>query len=314
MPTHWQALAPGDNGPVNIQINHEVIHDAPVAASTVVLLRDQADGLEVLLVRRHGQSEVLGGAYVFPGGKLDAQDCQVDAAHLDQSPADLHRRLGQADLDLPSAAGLHVAALRETFEECALLLHETALPAQEHTQMGQALRQELAAGQAFAPAMAAIGLAPLQTRLIQPWSRWISPRMPSMSKRRFDTRFFVAMAPPHQHARHDEHEITEAVWLRPEQAIRRYWEGHMMLANVQLITLMELARFSTARQALELARQRKPMVIQPEPHDIDGQRVVCYPGDPGPPVQQAAWRGPTRMTYRNGRFEPEGGLQALLER
>ena len=161
--------------------------------------------------------------------------------------------------------------------------------------------------------MAEVALLPLQTRHIRPWSRWISPLMPSMSKRRFDTRFFIALAPMHQEAHHDAHEITEALWLRPEQAIRQYWAGQMMLANVQLLTLMELARIPSARQALEMAAQRRPMLIQPEPHDIGGQRVVCYPGDPKHPVRQAAWRGPTRMTYRNGRFEPDGGLQALLD-
>lgn len=298
---------------MNIQINHEIVRSAPVAAATVVLLRDHADGLEVLLVRRHGQSEVLGGAYVFPGGKLDEPDCRVDAAQLDQSPTELHRKLGQHDLDLPTAAGLYVAALRETFEECGLLLHMTDGPEGQQMELHRALRQRLAQGEGFLSAMAQVGLMPLQTQQLRPWSRWISPLMPSMSKRRFDTRFFVAMAPPHQRASHDQHEITETLWLRPEQAIRRYWEGQMMLANVQLLTLMELARIPTARRALELADERKPLIIQPEPHDVDGQRVVCYPGDPGHPVRQAAWRGPTRMTYRNGRFEPDGGLQALLE-
>lgn len=298
---------------MNIQINHEIIRSAPVAAATVVMLRDRADGLEVLLVRRHSQSEVLGGAYVFPGGKLDETDCQVNAAQLDCSPAQLHHGLGQEDLDLATAAGLHVAALRETFEECGLLLHETGRPPAEQFDQRQALGRQLAQGRGFLAAMAELGLLPLQTRHIRPWSRWISPLMPSMSKRRFDTRFFIALAPMHQEAHHDAHEITEALWLRPEQAIRQYWAGQMMLANVQLLTLMELARIPSARQALELAAQRRPMLIQPEPHDIDGQRVVCYPGDPKHPVRQAAWRGPTRMTYRNGRFEPDGGLQALLD-
>lgn len=299
---------------MNIRINHEIIRSAPLDAATVILLRDRTEGLEVLLLRRHSQSEVLGGAYVFPGGKLDALDCQVDAVQLDRAPFELHRALGQEDLDLATAAGLHVAALRETFEECGLLLHETDRPPSERFEQYQALGRQLDRGQGFLAAMAEVALLPLQTRHIRPWSRWISPLMPSMSKRRFDTRFFVAAAPADQHAVHDQREITEALWMRPEQAIRQYWAGQMMLANVQLLTLMELARIPSTREALQLADQRKPALIQPEPQDIDGQRVVCYPGDPEHPVQQAAWRGPTRMTYRNGRFEPDGGLEALLGR
>ena len=44
------------------------------AASTLILLRDAADGVEVLMLKRHGLSETLGGAFVFPGGKVDAED------------------------------------------------------------------------------------------------------------------------------------------------------------------------------------------------------------------------------------------------
>ena len=86
----------------------------------------------------------------------------------------------------------------------------------------------------------------------------------------------------------------------------------MILAPVQLLTLMQVGRLTTAEQVMQAARLRTPMQILPEPHDVDGQRVLCYPGDPGHPVKQAAWAGPTRMTFRNGRFEPEGGLAALL--
>jgi len=94
--------------------------------------------------------------------------------------------------------------------------------------------------------------------------------------------------------------------------MRRYWTGELMLAPVQVLTLMQVGRCGSAAQAMQQARQRPPMQVMPEPHDVDGQRILCYPGDPGHPVSKPAWEGPTRMTFRNGRFEPEGGLQALL--
>ena len=64
--------------------------------------------------------------------------------------------------------------------------------------------------------------------------------------------------------------------------------------------------------ALAHAQGRRPPLIEPHPFDRDGCRVICYPGDPEHPVSEPAWQGPTRLTYRNRRFEPDGGLAALL--
>jgi len=67
-----------------------------------------------------------------------------------------------------------------------------------------------------------------------------------------------------------------------------------------------------AGEVLQEAQSRPPIQVLPEPIDIDGERVLCYPGDPQHPVQVPVWPGPTRLTWRNQRFEPEGGLDAFL--
>ena len=289
-----------------IEINSDEVHSAPLPSATVMLLRDSADGPEVLMMRRHGNSSVLGGVHVFPGGKLDAPDCRVDVALLDQPLQRLHEALSQSDLDQRTAAGLHVAALRETFEECGLLLCSRVAP--------DVLRQAqelVRAGQGFLATLQQLGLA-LETRRLAPWSRWITPRVPSISNRRFDTRFFVAQAPQGQQARHDDHEATETVWLNPRAGLRQYWEGRIDLAPPQIMTLSQLSHFDSVAHLMTAARSRSPALIEPQPYDQDGQRVICYPGDPHHRVTERAWSGPTRLTYRNRRFEPEGGLAALL--
>ena len=92
---------------------------------TVVLLRDAAAGMEVLLLRRHAQASTMAGIYVFPGGKLDEADRIQDSTEwLDQPCAALHARLGEPGTDAATATGLHVAVLREALEECGLLLAE----------------------------------------------------------------------------------------------------------------------------------------------------------------------------------------------
>ena len=82
-----------------MQLQDTPIDTPPRDAASVVLLRDGEQGLEVLLMRRHTDSAVLGGAYVFPGGKVDAPDAAPDTlAQLDRAPAELHARLGEPAL------------------------------------------------------------------------------------------------------------------------------------------------------------------------------------------------------------------------
>lgn len=172
-----------------IEIHSNEVHSTPLPSATVMLLRDSASGPEVLMMRRHSDSSVLGGVHVFPSGKLDPPDGRVDAALLDQPLHQLQQALNQSGLDAQTAAGLHLTALRETFEECGLLLCGGVTP--DVLRQAQELVRE---GRGFVATLQQLGLA-VETRHLAPWSRWITPRVPSVSNKRFDTRFFVALAP-----------------------------------------------------------------------------------------------------------------------
>ncbi|MEO8249538.1 MAG: NUDIX hydrolase, partial [Burkholderiales bacterium] len=226
---------------------YQAVEGAPRAAATIVLLRDVdhdvdcnpgiGSGLEVFLVRRHSRSAVLGGAWVFPGGKVDGADATIDAArHFDAAPEELHAALSESDINVPTAASIYVAAVREAFEECGVLLaqglaEEAVLKAVEAERGGR---------KTFADVLAQFELK-LSTRLIVPWSRWITPTMSVMSKR-FDTRFFVAALPLGQIALHDSHETDESVWIKPHAALDRYWAREFDLAPPQIMTLAHLAK------------------------------------------------------------------------
>ena len=136
--------------------------------------------------------------------------------------------------------------------------------------------------------------------------------MPSVSSKRFDTRFFVAALPSNQVARHDDVETTESVWLAPRQALQQYWARAIEIAPPQIMTLAHLSRFADVASVLQAARQTVPPLIQPEPFDDNGERVLCYPGDANHSLVDAAMPGPTRLRYRNRRFEPELGFEALF--
>ncbi|MDR0479395.1 MAG: NUDIX domain-containing protein [Burkholderiaceae bacterium] len=294
-----------------MELNDAVVDTPPRDAASMVLLRDGAPGLQVLLLRRHGASDVLGGAWVFPGGKVDAADSAADAlALLDCAPQQVAALLAEPDLTVEAAAGFFVAAARETFEESGVLLArraDGAIPSA--VEVVAALADERAP--AFAPLLARHGLR-LDTQSCVPWSRWITPRQPSVMNKRFDTRFLLAVLPPGQDACADEHEITETRWLAPREALWLYARGEIDLVPPQIMSLLHLALYRDTAAALADARARGPYRIEPCPFDEAGQRTICYPGDPAYPkagrvLPEAL---PTRLTWRDKRFTPPEGLQA----
>ena len=280
----------------------------PRSAATVVLLRDSAAGPEVLLLRRHGSSDVLGGAHVFPGGKLDEADSDAVLIERAGAPADaLHARLGEPGLEPSSAAGLFVAACRETFEEAGVLLARGA-----DAGLAERAAHRARAGLRFAAVLAELGLE-LDSDALVPWTRWITPRVPAMMNQRFDARFFVAALPEGQQARHDEHEATESVWLTPRAAIERYRLGAMVLAPAQILSLAHVGRHASVAEVLDEGRRRPPPVIEPDWFDVDGVRIAVYPGDERHAVRERAMPVTTRLVLRENRFEPPGGLDALFD-
>lgn len=278
-----------------MELNLETVDTPALAAATVVLLRDGDSGLEVLLLKRHGASRVLGGAHVFAGGKLDPEDAQPQTlARLNRPLSTLHQLLGEPDLPISMAAALYVAAMREAWEESGILFGGENLSAAATASWSQLLDQGLDA------------------TALTPWSRWITPRQPSVTNKRFDTRFFVARAPRGQHACHDNHETVESLWLTPREALVRYWERLIELAPPQIMSLVHLHRHATVQSVLDQAASRPPPVIQPEPFDDNGVRTICYPGDPRHSCREAAFPGPSRLRFVQGRFEPLSGLAGLL--
>jgi 8-oxo-dGTP pyrophosphatase MutT (NUDIX family) len=296
-----------------MQLNTEHPHDTLQHAATVVLLRQGPHGPEVLLLQRHSRSKVLGGAYVFPGGKLDVADCDPGLfAHMDADPQSLHRALGEPELPLTTALGLYVAAVREVLEECGVLFARSHpnVPVHDANQRRQ-WQQQLHGGQAFGALLKQTGLH-LDMHHLAPWSRWITPRQPSVTNKRFDTRFFVAVLPKTQQPVHDNIEAIDSVWLSPTEALTRYWAGDLPLVPPQIMTLVALQSHPTTQSVLDFARQQTPPMILPEPFDEAGVRTLCYPGDPRHSVQQRAMPGPTRLRFVAGRFEPVGGFEEYL--
>ncbi|HMN20610.1 MAG TPA: NUDIX hydrolase [Ottowia sp.] len=278
----------------------EAVEAAPHDAASIVMIRDGNAGLEVLLVRRHAASAVLGGACVFPGGKVDAADASATVlAQLDHTPAELHARLGEAALSPQQAAACFAAAARETFEEAGVL-YAHGRP----TGTGRP-------GEAFGALLARLGLT-LDTEALTPWSRWITPRQSLRMNRRFDTRFFLAAARADQVARADQHEVSRLFWATPRAALEQYRDRAIDLIPPQLISLAHLARFDGVAAALADARSRAPALIEPEHYQEGDATLLTYPGDVRHSVRQRALPAPTRLYWRDQRFVPEHGFEGFF--
>ena len=199
-------------------------------AATVLLLRDGAQGLEVLMTRRSTKASFAPGAYVFPGGGIDALDAQSHAAAA--------RRATQSDEQLTEA----IAAIRESFEELGVLLAR-------HADGRWADADDIAALDRHAPFAAQCQARGLQLAAdgVFTLARWITDRdLP----KRFDVPFLVARMPEGQTPVADEAEQFEPQWVRPQEALERHAAGGFFMIFPTIRTLQRLAQFKRVDDVL----------------------------------------------------------------
>ena len=254
----------------------------PRESSTVLLLRDEPGGLEVFMVRRHLNSDFVGGAYVFPGGSLDPDDL---------APAVLARLAGVSDADAaclpdlaPDRARAHwVAAIRETFEEAGVLLGGPGgVPAAMRTDAEIARwgerRQALLAGKLGWADFLADEDVTLAGGGVGYWSHWVTPEG---TPKRFSTRFFVAEVPADQEPMADDLEVEAGVWIRPADALRDRAEGKLTMIFPTVKTLEELAGFARAADVVAACAGRAVPCRLPRIALREGAPAVLLPGDAG---------------------------------
>ena len=252
----------------------------PRAAATTLVVRDGDVGLEVLMVRRSLQASFMPGAYVFPGGAVDAGD--GSAAHqavCDESAEQLAQRIGAVTQVGDAALAYVVAALRECFEECGLWLGAAEHPAPSAGGWA-ALRARLHAGEAMASLVPHAG-GLLATRGLQPWSHWVTPvGLP----KRFDTLFFVARAPAGQVPEVDAGETTTLAWVNPAAALADHAGGGFPMEFATVSTVQSLRPFASAAALLAhaAALPSLPPLHPRLKRGADGRIAgVLLPGQPG---------------------------------
>ncbi|MBC2642063.1 MULTISPECIES: NUDIX domain-containing protein [unclassified Rhodococcus (in: high G+C Gram-positive bacteria)] len=243
-------------------------------AATVMLVRDGDTGIEVFLLRRVKGMPFAGGATVFPGGGVDATDAAATVTWAGPPDTWWAGRLGT---DPETARALVLAAVRETFEECGVLLagpttESVVADTTRFTQARQALESRHIT---FGRFLEDEGLV-VRTDLLRPWAHWITP---VGEPRRYDTRFFIAVAPEGQSADGATTEADEVVWQTPSAAIGQWCAGESMLMPPTWSQLTELSKYRSVAEVLE-ATPDIPVIL-PE-IVMDGERVrVGFPGQDG---------------------------------
>ncbi len=251
----------------------------PRDAATVMVLRQApaSGGVEVLMLRRTAAMKFAPGAYVFPGGSVDAADFDPEAGWHGPDPAEFGERLG-APPDL--ARALVCAAVRETFEEAGVLLAGSpdgalAVPSGPSW---EADRIALIDGTlTLARLLSRRGLV-LRADLLVPWARWITPEA---EPRRFDARFFAAALPAGQQATGHQAEAEETAWLRPADALEAARAGTISLLPPTAATLNEFAAGGLG----EILTQRRTIApVEPRLVVEEGETWLLIPDEVAYPL------------------------------
>jgi 8-oxo-dGTP pyrophosphatase MutT (NUDIX family) len=255
----------------------------PRPASTLLLVRDGTQGLEVFVVERHHQIDFAGGATVFPGGKLEEGD---------QDP-DLRQRCTGADQLDDAALGFRVAAIREAFEECGVLLARSRGQAEvisvaRLADLLKRYRAEVREHRVSIAQLARTEDLELATDLLVHFAHWITPEgMP----KRFDTHFFLVAAPPDQFAAHDGTESVDSSWLSPRRALADADAGTRTIIFPTRMNLAKLARSANVADAMAAAGRAKVVTVLPRVERGPGGPILRIPPEAGYDVVEAPLDG-----------------------
>jgi 8-oxo-dGTP pyrophosphatase MutT (NUDIX family) len=282
----------------------------PVDAVTVIIVREGGGTpFEVFLMRRHRDQHFMGGAYVFPGGRLEETDCDPSLMEWTTglTAEEAKAKLNEPDLPGERAVGLFLAAVRETFEEAGVLLAASSrgemigLTDAETQSRFRAHRRKLHCGEISLKGLAEGEGLRFMLGLLTPFSHWITPEV---EIRRFDTRFLVARMPEGQSPAHDSVETVESLWVTPREAIAKNDSGEILLMPPTLKTLDELCQFRSLDEIFHKASQQEINPILPQPFKSGDAFGVKLPHDPEYSIMAykrwASSEEPSRIVFGNG--------------
>lgn len=243
-------------------------------SATILLLRDGPEQLEVFMVERHHKIDFAEGALVFPGGKVETSDAAPE----------LEAFCCGADSGSENENTVRVAAIRETFEECGVLLArpggtQDLVDGTRLESISVRYRDELQNGRSSMLDMVRAEELELAFDLLVPFAHWITPEfMP----KRFDTHFFLVAAPLDQLAVHDGFESVDSLWTTIPSALELEKTGRRTIIFPTLENIKKLGRSHSVEDALENARHDTIVTVLPRfSKDPDGTMMMVIPEEAG---------------------------------
>jgi 8-oxo-dGTP pyrophosphatase MutT (NUDIX family) len=223
------------------------------------VFRDGSDGAEILMVQRGETARFMGGAWVFPGGTVDADDGGPDAQQVCTGNVDIEMQPWMA------------AAVRELVEETQVWLADPPVVLNQ---------PEPFVKDAAVYTFASETGRSFDLERLGYFANWITPAMVPM---RFDTRFFAAQVDPATVPYPDPAELDRAVWVRPEAALAKANEGEWVVPFPTQKTLEAFVGFASASDVMAHVRSLGEVPpIQPRMRiRDDGGLEVVLPGEPG---------------------------------
>lgn len=248
----WLDLAPAERVEASAKLS-----------STVMLLRPAERGLEVFVLRRASTMPFAPGMVAFPGGGVDARDADPEVPWAGPSPQEWAARLGT---DEAQARELVIAAAREVFEECGVLLAGEG-PGQvvdDLTDDSWDREREalLDRSQSFGEMLTRLGLV-LRTDLLAVRAHWITPRS---EPRRYDTWFFAARMPVGQVADAMTSEAEEVSWALPRHVLAARDAGRETMLPPTVVMLEQLDRVQDVDAWLGEDVPLHPVLPEPVEH------------------------------------------------
>lgn len=227
----------------------------PKPSATILLIRDGEDGLEVFMVVRHRQIDFASGALVFPGGKVDPQDHWPNMRTFCD---------GAEELD-DNALSFRIAAIREVFEECGILLArkngQASLLNAAQLKPLEPYREALNKNEIDMETIVTKENLKLVCDQLHHYAHWVSPEM---LPKRYDTHFYLVHAPEDQVGLHDGHESVDSVWITPQTALKEAQEGKRIIVFPTRLNLEKLSKSNTTKDAIRRLNSSSVHEVMPK--------------------------------------------------
>jgi len=226
-----------------------------IPASTVLVIRDGVDDIEVFMVVRHHQIDFASGALVFPGGKVDENDLNPEIRRYIVSETEI------SDEEI----SYKIAGIRECYEEADVLFadeqNEKEIISSERLEKLAKWREEFNNKKGSMFDFAVKENITFNLDNLIPFAHWITPKM---MPKRFDTYFYLAEAPKDHTGQHDGKESVDSIWISPRQALEDCLAEKRTIIFPTRMNLEKLSKFNTVKEALEEVKKEKVFTVEPK--------------------------------------------------